>query len=120
MNYQEYESHNVDVTVYKGLCEKIDGHSHPSFLFLYLNHQTLFFWLCIEILNEKGGVHYHYHYYDVKSRDAENFLRDGQLSVATGLEKKSGIKDHKHRIHFKSADKQGLILDPFNIMQNEI
>lgn len=112
MGTSHLHGHNVEATVYRGLCEVVDGHYHPSFLIVFIDRARDFSSMVIDIL-ELGSDHYHE--CELSEQDASDFFEEGELTIFCNEE-----KGHKHKLHFAAEHKQGLTIDPFDLIASAL
>lgn len=104
---QHFKGNNINISIFPGLCEEIDGHAHPVFLFFFYDQEEESFWLVV-VINSKNG---HDHGYDISPQDVENFIKNQELVVTT-----SSDEGHSHTLYFHAEDMQSEIIDPFQEM----
>lgn len=102
-----FHGHNIEVTVYKGLCEVNSEHHHPAFMFLFFNpSHSGEFWVLIEVIADTND---HGHECTASLEDINNFILNGELTLLTS---KNEHIDHQHKLYFDINNKQGLTVDP--------
>lgn len=101
---QHFNGHNVFISVFRGMCEKINNHSHPSFLFFYINRDTNEFSVYVEILDTD-----HSHVIELTEKEIEAFMNEGMLLIKSSTE-----EGHCHSFLFTQEEFQDEIIDPFN------
>jgi hypothetical protein len=107
---QHFRGNNINISIFPGLCEEINGHAHPVFLFFFYDQEEESFWLVV-VINSKDN---HEHGYDITPDDVKTFIETQELVITT-----SEDNGHIHTIYFHAEDMQTEIIDPFEEMDLE-